>query len=270
MEITVAVDEQVPILTLQGRFDGYGATRFDEQVGHVASQSEFWILDCAGVPYLSSTGIRSLVTLEKALRSKSGGLVLVGLLPFVKHVLETTGLLPRFRVAGTVPDALAAIRSRGNVTLARQALNGRELVVRREANAVSYIDAWKPLPVGEDASPPDEQLLTVTLDDLGFAFGVGGFGETRAQASQALGHFIAAGVFAGVLPADGHAVSDFMIGSTPAELTVHLASGLSLAGSPAFVVEVCGERPFRIRDIVHDLFALAWTPRALSRPCSGS
>ena len=257
MEITVAVDQNVPILTLQGRFDGYEATRFDEQVRHVASQSEFWILDFSGVPYLSSTGIRSLVTLEKALRSRSGGLILVGLLPFVKHVLETTGLLSRFRIAGTVPDALAAIPSRSDVTLARRTVNGRELVVRRLANAVSYIDAWKPIPFGEDADVPDEQLLTVTLDDLGFAFGVGGFGETRAQAAQALGQFIAAGVFAGVLPADGHAVSDFMIGSTHAELTVYLASGLSLAGSPAFVVEVSGERPFRIRDLVHDLFALA-------------
>jgi len=111
MDITIAMHEAVPILTLAGRFDGYGATVFDQRVEGLDQEVKTWILDLTRVQYISSMGLRSLLRAEKRLRERHGGLVLVGLAPPVRQVLDMARLLDQFRAAGSVDDALSLVRA---------------------------------------------------------------------------------------------------------------------------------------------------------------
>src|SRR5262245_9914284 len=111
MDITIAIHEGVPILTLAGRFDGYGATVFDQHTAGLEQEVKTWILDLTRIQYISSMSLRSLLRAEQRLREHHGGLVLVGLAPPVRQVLDMARLLNQFRAVDSVDDALSLVRA---------------------------------------------------------------------------------------------------------------------------------------------------------------
>src|SRR6185295_3907577 len=92
-------DDSIPVLTANGRLDAHGVIEFDEVWQSVPADVSHIVIDLTQVNYLSSIGIRSLVSIEKTLRTRHGNLVLGGCPKFVSAVLETTGLLSQFQVA---------------------------------------------------------------------------------------------------------------------------------------------------------------------------
>jgi anti-anti-sigma factor len=106
MEIEVSGKPDVQILTLSGRFDTPGAQQFDDNTRQMDTAARYWILDLARVDYMSSSGARSILTLEKNLRKRSGRLILANLTPFVRQLLEMMCLITKLWVAHSVDDAL--------------------------------------------------------------------------------------------------------------------------------------------------------------------
>jgi len=258
MDITIAMHEAVPILTLAGRFDGYGATVFDQRVERLDQEVKTCSVDEPLVQYISSMGLRSLLRAEKRLRERHGGLVLVGLAPPVRQVLDMDRLLDQFRAAGSVDDALSLVRAgsvaphhavhrtRQNRSCAFWPLAGR-----------SVLEIWGSLASAGTEGRVADLLHTFSLEDLGFAFGVAGFGATQAQACEATGAFLAAGTFAGIVPADSHRIADFLLPERPGDAALHVASALGVDGSPTFAVQISCENGFSPGDLVQDMFALA-------------
>src|SRR5262245_17924423 len=56
MEIRVSFEAGVPVVTLDGRFDGAGAIGFDAQMAALDTEAVHWVIDLSGVFYLSSLG----------------------------------------------------------------------------------------------------------------------------------------------------------------------------------------------------------------------
>src|SRR5262245_26388951 len=98
MDIGVSFEAGIPVMTLKGRLDGTGAIVLDEQVSRLETGAVQWVLDLSGVGFLSSIGIRSLVSLEKRLRERDGGLVLAGLTPLVEKMLQLSHLEAFLRI----------------------------------------------------------------------------------------------------------------------------------------------------------------------------
>src|SRR5262249_51253698 len=119
MEISITYRQSIPIVALQGRFDGVASQEFDTKIRDLTGKHQTMILDFSNVAYLSSSGIRSLLQLQQQLRARSGETLLVGLSSFVQQVLRTSGLLAHFSCAETVEEAL---KSQHAVT--RISLNG--------------------------------------------------------------------------------------------------------------------------------------------------
>jgi anti-anti-sigma factor len=255
MDITLEADRPVPTLRLTGRFDGDGATAFDTFVERLDPAAEHWILDFTGVSYLSSMGLRALVKAEKRLRARHGALVLASVSRHVRHVLEMARLDTILRIATSVDAAVHIIPS-GSVAperAARSLRDGRSCAVW-PLGGRSVLETWgRPdLAAGQlDA----DSLSTLTLADLAFAVGRGGLGATREQASEATGPLIAARVFAGLRTAGTHAASDFVVPERPADAVVHVAAALGVDGTPDIAVEIAGERPFAIADLIDDVLA---------------
>ena len=67
------------------------------------------VLDLAGVEYISSAGLRVLLIAAKRLKEPPAAVVLCGLGPGVRSVLELAGFLPLFAVEPTRAQALARI-----------------------------------------------------------------------------------------------------------------------------------------------------------------
>src|SRR5436190_945051 len=207
MDVQIAFVGSIPVLTLTGRFDGLGAEQFDNAAKAVDSRTPFWILDISAVGYISSIGLRSLGTLEKTLRARDGGLILVGATRFVRQVLEVTTFDRWLRSAATVAEAIDVARRGEAGPVAEHQVGDRLIRTRPLAGNTSTLEWWS---ASGNVAP--DRLISTSLADLGFAFGIAGFGESAADARRSLGAFIGTPIFAGVLPDGADGVSDFVAG----------------------------------------------------------
>ena len=64
------------------------------------------VLDCTQLTYIASVGLRALLALHRNAADRSRGVILAGVTEPVRDILSLAGLLPRFPLAPSVPDAL--------------------------------------------------------------------------------------------------------------------------------------------------------------------
>ena len=91
MNITVKNEEKVYTLIIEGRVDTLTAPELEKVFRDNAEQADKMIFDMYGVDYISSAGIRAIVSAYKAMGSKDG-LVLKGLRNNVLTIIRMTGL----------------------------------------------------------------------------------------------------------------------------------------------------------------------------------
>jgi anti-anti-sigma factor len=255
MEIDLSFDGGIPVLTLAGRFDGAGAALFDQRTAAVDSEAVQWVIDMSGVGYLSSLGIRSLVVLEKRLKARGGGLVLAGITPLVEKVIEVSGLESILSITGTRSRAVHVARTAAATAPAIELTFGQvHATVRRLAAAESAIEWWVP-----DSVPGFvNELLTVEVRDLGFAFGTGILGDPAGLETPR--PFISTPHFAGMSGGHDGAVSDFVVGDASQVVSVAVASAWGLPGTAAAIVDLEGSAPFELLDALDELFDRAFAP----------
>ena len=111
MDITINVEEAVTIVTITGDIDGNTAPQMQEQIlPEIGSRAKV-LLDMAGVAYMSSAGLRSLLVLsrkasEYKIDDREVQLILVGLSEEIRDTMEITGFLNLFSICSTREDAL--------------------------------------------------------------------------------------------------------------------------------------------------------------------
>ena len=91
MNITVKNEEKVYTLIIEGRVDTLTAPELEKTFRDNAEKADKMIFDMNGVDYVSSAGIRAIVSAYRAMGSK-GGLVLKGLRNNVLTIIRMTGL----------------------------------------------------------------------------------------------------------------------------------------------------------------------------------
>jgi anti-anti-sigma factor len=237
MEISIAYRQSIPIIALQGRFDGLAASEFDTKIRDISKTHQMIILDFSQVAYLSSSGIRSLLQLKQQLRARSGDTMLVGVSSFVQQVLRTSGLLAHFPCTETIEEAL-----KGQLHVTHTSRNGREYSIYYLESGKARMESWQSV---------EKNPVAISLQDLGFAFGIAGFGNTAAEATETLGLFLSALNFAGVHPPEG--ISDFIVANDPTEIFIYLKSGISIHGLPNARLEIRSEKSFTIGELMKDL-----------------
>lgn len=91
MNITVKNEEKVYTLIIEGRVDTLTAPELEKVFRDNAEQADKMIFDMYGVDYVSSAGIRAIVSAYKIMDNKDG-LVLKGLRNNVLTIIRMTGL----------------------------------------------------------------------------------------------------------------------------------------------------------------------------------
>ncbi|MBN1105150.1 MAG: STAS domain-containing protein [Deltaproteobacteria bacterium] len=252
LEIEKRVIGKVPLLTLKGRFDSYGATVFEQQVAFPGPETVSLVLDVSQVGYLSSMGVRSLLKLDKALKGKGGIVVLLGAAPFLKKVLELSGVLGHFASASTLEEALGQAKRTGppDTVPEEVIIEERRYRIWNLGKGDATLDMWGNPALDAGDGIGTEDLVPVSLPDLGMGFGIGGFGADREGASQALGEFVAAGGLAGVLPADRHGVADYLLAEELSGAEIFIASAAGFSGRPCFYLECDDGKPISLQQLV--------------------
>jgi anti-anti-sigma factor len=93
MELKLLEQDGVMILLVEGRVDTITATELEKKMSPLWSvNSVQLVLDCAGMEYLCSSGLRVILTAHKQITANEGRFVLRNITPEVRSVLDMTGI----------------------------------------------------------------------------------------------------------------------------------------------------------------------------------
>jgi anti-anti-sigma factor len=103
---TTHVSDQIVVI-VSGRMDAENAPQFEEKCKTCIAEGHISLVaDLGGLAYISSMGLRSFLSIAKALQSQGGSLRLCCLKGLVKQVFEITGLMQAFSVYESVESAV--------------------------------------------------------------------------------------------------------------------------------------------------------------------
>ena len=93
MELKLLEQDGVMILLVEGRVDTITATELEKKMSPLWSINSVQLfLDCAGMEYLCSSGLRVILTAHKQVTANEGRFVLRNITPEVRSVLDMTGI----------------------------------------------------------------------------------------------------------------------------------------------------------------------------------
>lgn len=182
LEITVDAD----LLVLSGRLDAAGAIALDAWKADAPTVPAIW--DLRALAFVSSLGIRSLITLDRRVRAAGQRVQVVYVAEsFVADVLTAAGLTKQW----PMHTDLAAARATGQ-SVASPAPSaawtgaGGDRYARTPARGAGRVSRFE--------TAPDAPAMLVRFDELGLAFGTGEFGtgpaDEPAAALVATGHTV--------------------------------------------------------------------------------
>ena len=91
--------EEVTILTIEGRLDTANSNDFNVVISPLLSMpTPNIIINVEGLLYISSSGLRSLITLQKCVRQHQGVLVIEAMRPEILRIFDMTGCSSLFTI----------------------------------------------------------------------------------------------------------------------------------------------------------------------------
>jgi anti-anti-sigma factor len=107
MEIQTAKEEKAVIVSVQGRIDAVTAPEFEKALSSLIARGEnVFLFNFSGLEYISSAGLRSILSTAKQLKPKGGSILFSGLKGPVKDVFKISGFGAIFKIFETQEDAL--------------------------------------------------------------------------------------------------------------------------------------------------------------------
>ncbi len=92
LDITEAVRGDWRILTATGRADIQALDQLDKAIANAVESSSQVALDLSGVVYMSSAGLRALISGARVAQKRGAKLVVCSPVPAVKKVFEISGV----------------------------------------------------------------------------------------------------------------------------------------------------------------------------------
>ncbi len=110
MDINIRTVDGITQVELIGDIDGSTAPAAQAQILPLAGTNAKILLDMTGVAYMSSAGLRMLLSTYRQLTSKGGKMVLVGLSEDIQDTMSVTGFLKFFAVCATPEQGTETLR----------------------------------------------------------------------------------------------------------------------------------------------------------------
>jgi anti-sigma B factor antagonist len=109
LEIKQHKDRGIVVLGVIGRLDALNAGTFEQAIiDRINAGERRFVVDCAGLDYVSSGGLRVLLLAAKRLASLAGTIVLSAPKAQIKQVFDIVGFESVFKIYPTSKDAISA------------------------------------------------------------------------------------------------------------------------------------------------------------------
>ncbi len=102
--------DTILVVSLEGELDGKTAPIVQEQVLPLCQDGNSLVLDMHNVPYMSSAGLRLMLSFYRQISAGKGKIVLVGMVDELQDTMQATGFLRYFTLYDTVDEAVAALQ----------------------------------------------------------------------------------------------------------------------------------------------------------------
>ena len=107
MEFASEKRDNLTLVTVTGRMDAVTAPGFEEQcLALLEAGDNNLVADLGGLEYISSAGLRSILSTAKKLKAAQGSLAFCNLKGMVQEVFTVSGFASMFPIHATVEDAL--------------------------------------------------------------------------------------------------------------------------------------------------------------------
>ncbi|HLI52260.1 MAG TPA: anti-sigma factor antagonist [Thermomicrobiaceae bacterium] len=109
MNVAIKNLDDTTIAEISGDIDGSTAPMAQQQVLSAIKGGSNVVLDLSNVPYMSSAGLRMLLSTYRQVTNSGGKIVFVGVVDEIKDTMEVTGFLKFFTLAETLDDAMVTL-----------------------------------------------------------------------------------------------------------------------------------------------------------------
>ena len=110
MEINSKKEKGCLIISVKGRIDAVTAPDFEKSLSEWISQGDATlIVNLSDLEYISSAGLRSILSVAKVLKAKGGKMIFASLKGTVKDVFKISGFGSIFQIFETEEEALSQV-----------------------------------------------------------------------------------------------------------------------------------------------------------------
>ncbi len=105
------LDSRVWLIQAGGRLDALAVPELETALHQVLDLGAVSVIvDLAEASYISSSGLKAIVSTWRALRTRGGTLVLAGLGPRLREIFEMVGFTQIFEIYDTLAEARARLK----------------------------------------------------------------------------------------------------------------------------------------------------------------
>lgn len=259
MEITRQKTGDLLVIRLAGRLDANWCNHVQNALSAAVRDGEHRVhLDMAEVSYVSSAGLRVLLTVYKQLRAINGLFGVANPSASVRSVLELSGL-DMLIAAQTV-----ATVAKDETGRPHQSANASYTLFSSPSSSVRVTTLGSPAMLANGASAVNSPLAR--YGETTIALGVGALGTSYTENATRFGEFLAVAGVAAFQPADGSSRPDFVVSQGALVPEGHLLLGLSGEGTLGTLArfEASAEaRTVRLTELAQSALELSAAPAAI-------
>ncbi|MFH1491175.1 MAG: STAS domain-containing protein [Pseudomonadota bacterium] len=110
MEIQAEKNDRALILSIKGKMDTNSSPEFEKQLSEwIAGGEKIFLLELSGLDYISSAGLRSILSTAKKLKGMEGKLLLASLQGVVREVFDMSGFSSIIPIYESTESALSEV-----------------------------------------------------------------------------------------------------------------------------------------------------------------
>lgn len=111
MEIEYSKESSATVVKVKGRMDAITSPSFEKKMNELIDGGETrFVVEMAGLDYISSAGLRGILAAAKLLKGKGGEIRFANVGGTVKEVFDISGFGTIFRMHDSVTDALVGLK----------------------------------------------------------------------------------------------------------------------------------------------------------------
>lgn len=108
METKISKTDNYTLIGIVGRIDTVTAVEFEKAVSQaLVTEDHAIVIDCSGMDYISSSGLRVFLMLQKKMSAKKGLLHLCCLQPNIREIFDISGFSGIFKLFTDLSSATA-------------------------------------------------------------------------------------------------------------------------------------------------------------------